>query len=272
MHKNHTTSRLFLSGSLAVICLAAGAFFLSLVRPASASPLAQAAIYTPTPGPDGRIIYIVKPNDTLLSISLISGVPVDKLRGLNNLTNDTIIAGQPLLLGLAGPAEVVTTPGALPTATPLLPTPTPQRGFGNLCIMLFNDLNGDAIRQTEEVTIPDGAISVNNRSGSVSETAKTVAGSDPYCFTNIPEGDYNITVAIPEGYNPTTLTNYALTLKAGDETFIDFGGQADSETVAAAPEPGSGSSGTSPVLGILGVVIILAGIGLAIFAGRLMKG
>ena len=122
------------------------------------------------------------------------------------------------------------------------------------------------------MTIPDGAISVNNRSGSVSETAKTVAGSDPYCFTNIPEGDYNISVAIPEGYNPTTLTNYALTLKAGDETFIDFGGQADSETVAAAPEPGSGNSGTSPVLGILGVVIILAGVGLAIFAGRLMKG
>ena len=76
-----------------------------------AVPERQIPIYTPTPGPDGRIIYIVKPNDTLLGISLITGVSLDQLRGLNNLTSDTIYEGQTLILGLGGPVEVTPTPG-----------------------------------------------------------------------------------------------------------------------------------------------------------------
>ncbi|MFC2055931.1 LysM peptidoglycan-binding domain-containing protein, partial [Chloroflexota bacterium] len=87
---------------------------LSAVVPAQAAPDRQIPIYTPTPGPDGRIIWIVKANDTLLSISLISGVPVDEIRGLNNLTSDTIYENQELLLGLAGPEEITVTPGPTP--------------------------------------------------------------------------------------------------------------------------------------------------------------
>ena len=71
---------------------------LSVVVPAQAAPDRQIPIYTPTAGPDGRIIWIVKANDTLLSISLISGVPVDEIRGLNNLTSDTIFATDKLFL------------------------------------------------------------------------------------------------------------------------------------------------------------------------------
>jgi len=55
---------------------------MSLRSTAQAAPPLQVPIYTPTPGPDGRIIYIVQANDTLLRISLISGVPVDQLRAL----------------------------------------------------------------------------------------------------------------------------------------------------------------------------------------------
>jgi len=68
---------------------------------------------------------------------------VDKLRALNNLTSDTIFEGQKLLLGLAGPAEVTPTAGPTPTPTPVLPTPSPRPGQGTLCILLFNDINGD---------------------------------------------------------------------------------------------------------------------------------
>ena len=48
----------------------------------AASPDQVVTIPSPTPGPDGRILYIVQPNDTLLKISLLYGVPVDELRGL----------------------------------------------------------------------------------------------------------------------------------------------------------------------------------------------
>ena len=241
-----------------------------LAVPVRAAPELQVPIYTPTPGPDGRIIYIVKVNDTLLSISLLTGVSLEKLRALNNLKGDTIIAGQPLLLGLAGPAEVTITPGPTPTATVVLPTPTLKPGTAKLCIILFNDQNGDSIRQETEPSIPNGAISITNRSGSVSLTATTPSGLDSTCFEKILEGDYNVSIAVPAGYNPTTVTNFAITLKGGDKTYLDFGAQANAETLANAPTPSG--SGRSPILGILGGLLLLIGVGLAIFAGRLIKG
>ncbi len=265
--QNRIDKRIILgAGSLLVAWLLFG-----LAGAVSAAPARQIPIYTPTPLPDGRIIYTVKANDTLLSISLLTGVPVDELRKLNNLAGDTIFEGQQLLLGLAGPPETTPTPGPSPTPTPVLPTPTTRPGSGNLCILLFNDLNGDSIRQETEVAIPDGAISASNRIGTVSKTAKTTPGSDPFCFENVPEGDYNVSVAVPAGYNPTTVTNYAVHLNAGDETYLDFGAQADSQTLVEAPVT-SGGSGRSPMLGILGGLLLLGGAGLALFAGRLLKG
>ncbi len=243
---------------------------MSLRSTAQAAPPLQVPIYTPTPGPDGRIIYIVQANDTLLRISLISGVPVDQLRALNNLTGDTIYEGQRLLLGLSGPAEVVVTPGPTSTPTPVLPTPTVGPGSGNLCILLFDDLNGDSIRQVEEPSIPGGAISINNRLGSISEAVDSVAGTEHQCFEQLPEGEYSISVAVPGGYNPTTETSLVLPLKAGDETYIDFGAQVNSQSQAEAtllPEPEK----RTPLLGILGGLFLVAGLVLALVAARLLR-
>jgi hypothetical protein len=247
-------------------------FTLNPATPVQAAPEWQIPIYTPTPGADGRIIYIVQANDTLLSISLISGVPVDELRALNNLTGDTIIENQKLILGLAGPAETTPTPGPTPTPTPLLPTPSPKPGRGNLCILLFNDENGDSIRQEEEASIPEGAISISNRSGSVSDAIPTGMGLEHHCFDELPEGEYTISAAVPEGYNPTTETSYEVQLGAGEETYLNFGAQANSETLAEAPIIPAPEGGKSPLLGIIGGLFLLAGIGVAIFAGRLLKG
>jgi LysM repeat protein len=258
-----------------LLCLAAGLALSSLlvrISPAQAAPPLQIPIYTPTPGPDGRIIYIVKANDTLLGISLITGVPVEKLRALNNLTSDTIFEGQKLMLGLSGPAEVTPTAGPTPTATPVLPTPSPKPGEAKLCILLFNDLNGDAIRQESEPSIPDGAISYSNRSGSVSESKTTGVGLDPICSEKpLPEGDYTISVAVPAGYNPTTQTSYQITLKAGDQTYVNFGAQANSQTQAEAPAIPAQEGTRSPLLGIFGALFLLAGAVVAFFAMRTLR-
>ncbi len=244
---------------------------LGFSRPTLAAPVLQLTPFlTPTPGPDGRILYKVQSGDTLLRISLIAGIPLDELRGLNNLTGDNIVVGQELLLGLGGPSVVTPTPGPSPTPTPLLPTPTPKQGFGVLCVLLYDDRNGDSIRQEEEPSIPDGAISINNRAGSVSLTAKTVAGTEPHCFEELQEGDYTITVGVPEGHNPTTATTYALALKAGDETFLGFGAQANTATELQEPEQQSG--GRSILLGLVGGLFLLAGVGLAVFGTRLLRG
>jgi hypothetical protein len=260
-------------GSIGLIALCLGGWFiLSHWNPAQAAPPGQIPILTPTPGPDGRIIYIVKTNDTLLSISLIMGIPVEKLRALNNLTGDTIYPGQKLMLGLGGPTEVTFTPGPSPTPTPLLPTPSPKPGSGTLCILLYDDVNGDSIRQTSELSLAGGAISFGNRAGTISETRPTQAGQEAQCFPDLPEGDYTISVAIPAGYNATTQTSYNLPLNAGDQNYLNFGAQANSQTLAQAPAIPAPEGSKSPILGILGALFLLSGVGFALFARRLIKG
>ena len=255
-----------------LLALLLGLTALAATIPSAAAPALQLTPFpTPTPGPDGRILYIVQPGDTLLRISLISGVPVDELRGLNNLTDDTIIVGRELLLGLGGPSQVSPTPGPSPTPTRPLPTPSPETGSGSLCVLLFEDRNGDAIRQDEEPSIPNGAVSILNRSGSVSVTTNTKSSLEHECFAELPQDDYSITVAIPEGYNSTTPSNVSVKLEAGDTTYLSFGAQTNSEIQAESPAAPTEES-RSPTWGIIGGLFLLAGAGLALFAGRLLKG
>jgi len=257
---------------LALILTAVTAWILTV--PVQAAPQKQIVVYTPTPRADGRIIYIVKEGDTLISISIIMGISVEKIKELNNLKDDEIFANQELLLGLAGPApETGATPGPTPTVTPLLPTPSPKPGSGNLCILLFNDVNGDSTRQETETSIPGGAISVRNTSGSVNLTQETTVGEEPFCFNEIAEGEYNIGVAVPSGYNPTTDSSYILALNAGDNTYIDFGAQVRDEiTIEELPEEGVSGTKRSPLLGIIGLFFLLGGVGLAIMARKILKG
>lgn len=239
---------------------------LGLDPPALAAPLEQPTPFpTPTPGPDGRIVYIVQPGDTLWRIAAISGVPLDELRALNNLAPNTVIVeGQQILLGLGGPVADVPTRGPDPTPTSILPTPTPFEGGGVLCILLYEDQNGDALRQEEEPSLPGGAISVSNRDGSVLLTQDTLPGFDPYCFEEVEQDDYNVTVAIPDGYNATTVLNYAVTISGGDEVYLDVGAQPNSETIANAPPPVG--TGRSPLLGAVGLALLLVGIGVGLYS------
>jgi len=238
-----------------------------LAVPAAATPQEPQAFYqTPTPGSDGRIIYIVKPGDTCLSISLLSGIDLNDLRTLNNLDEDCLLTeGKQLLLGIV--TEPTVTPGPSPTPTTAPPTPTPFAGNGEICVFLFEDLNGNALAEETELSIAGGAVSVTDREGKVSLTGETTAAIEPLCFTDLAEGDYNISVAPPEGYNPTTGMNYPLTLRAGDRSILDFGAQLNSQSQPLAPSEG----GRSPVLAIVGGIMILGGIGLAVYFWRLRK-
>jgi hypothetical protein len=261
-----------------ILVLAAGLLIGQLPSRTSAAPLAQLTAFpTPTAGPDGRIVYIVKAGDSLWRISAVAGISLDELRLLNNLgPNDIITPGQELLLGLGGPAGRIPTQGPLPTSTSELPTPTPGSGAARLCILLYEDVNGDALRQEEEPSLPGGAISVNDRIGEVSITTETPSGGisdnlfpEPeelgfVCFDELDKGEYNATVAIPDGYNPTTPLNFATVLNPGDEVLLAFGAQPNTETLAQAPVPAG--SGNSPLLGILGWFLLIVGLGFGIYS------
>jgi hypothetical protein len=255
----------------AALLIGFGLMLLSLVVPVWAAPQAQFTPFpTPTPGPDGRVVYIVQPNDSWWRIAAIYNLDLNNLLEINDATRDTVLAeGEEVLLGFAGPAEVTPSVGPSPTPASRLPTPTPRPGAGTLCVLIYNDVNGDSLRQEEEVSIPGGAISVSNRAGDFSQTEDSPSGLEPVCFTDLTEGDYNVSVAVPEGYNATTVLNYALKVEPGAETYLDFGAQLSSAAMAEAPTPEG--SGVSPILGILGVALLLGGVGVAIYAARLSR-
>ena len=78
------------------------------------------------------------------------------------------------------------------------------------------------------------------------------------------QGEYTISVAVPDGYNATTVLNYILMIDPGTETYIDFGAQVSS---AAADDPSSqGGSNRSLILGVAGGLLLLGGIGLGVYA------
>jgi LysM repeat protein len=270
---------------LSFVVMGLVSLLLALQTPSLAAPLAQLTVFpTPTPGPDGRIVYIAQEGDTLWRISAITGIPIDTIRDLNQMAPDdnTVVPGREYLLGYAGPVEATPTMGPTLTAGPQVPTQTASPGWGILCILLYEDKNGDAMRQEEEPSLPGGAVSVGNRLGTVSLSAETPPGgisSEPNptpqqlgytCFEELPEGQYTANAAVPDNYNATTTLNKIVQLGAGQTTLVAFGAQpnavAQAESALIPQTPGR-----SPLLGIVGALFLLGGAGLGVYAALLRR-
>ncbi len=260
----------FLAGFFIVSLMFIGAALTA--NDVSAAPHAQ-GFTTNTPGADGRILYIVVEGDNCSSVAFRHGITIPQLRQFNSRLDEncTLSVGQQLIVGLAQPEPP--TPGPAPTLGPPTPTPTLFDGTTEVCVLLFNDANGDALRQETELGIDGGAVSLINLNGSYSQTQDTTAAVDPVslepirtCFSDVPQGEYSVSMAIPDGYNPTMSVSYTLTVKAGDRASVDFGAQ--SKTVTVSDPTDTTQSRRSPALGIYGLILLLSGVGLGYYAYR----
>lgn len=228
----------------------------------------------PTAGPDGRILYTALANDTQWGIAAQFGMALSDLQNLNGWTGNEILGeGQVVLLGLASLQQPTATVG--PTSE-VVATLTPEApGTGSICVLLFDDVNGDAMRQETEFGIAGGQANVNERTGLASRTAATEATldaeGDPVrtCFEDLPVGEYTISVAIPEGYNPTTAPNITIQISPGQTQEINFGAQVSSSSSFNLLSPEEGRP--SPVMGLLGIVLLLSGAGLGIYTLQIRR-
>ena len=256
-----------------ILLMLVSLLFFGLWLPANAAPTLQQTDPTSTPGADGRILYIVKAGDNCFRVAALHGITVEQLRQLNKTLDDncTLVEGQELLISIVSMAGTPTA-GPSPTAAPPTVTPTPFTGTTEVCVLIFDDSNGNALREETEPTVAGGAISVTENNGEYSASQETNIPADPdvyqgVCFSNVPEGNYNITVGIPDNYNPTMSLNYSLDVKAGDRAFVDFGVQ--SKDVVVDPTANeTDDKKTSPIFGILGGLLLLGGAGLGYYAWR----
>jgi SdrD B-like domain/LysM domain len=241
--------------------------------PAAASPARQGTYPSPTPGPDGRIIYIVKAGETCTQISLMYGVSVEYIRTTNLLDeNCTLREGQRLMIGIGGPSSASPTPNPAATATAVTPTATPGAGgTAQVCVLVYDDANGDALRQASEGAIAGAAISLTSPDGKYSQTLTSVINPDAtvyqgMCFANVPPGKYSVSAAAPEGYNPTTELTTNVDIIPGESDYVNFGAQ--TKTVTAATTP---AKSPSPLLGLVGAALLLVGIGLGAYTWRTLR-
>jgi hypothetical protein len=269
---------------LTLIGILAGAIVLGLpILTNSEQVFAEAFFYTPTPGPDGKIIYIVRDNDSCLSISLKNGVSTDQITQLNQLKpaecapGATLEPGRQLILAVV---EVLPTPTL--TSTPSGPTSTPFNGYGQACFILFEDLNGNGIQDAGEgfitggtvgVVLPDNSSQPYNyftlpESGQPA-SAITGASNQPVCIDGLPEGDYILTATLPQSFQASTNLIYPATIQAGQTLLLRFGAVPPG---SPPPANGGGSKG-SPVLPLVfGGMLVLVGAGLVAYLVFLRRG
>lgn len=260
---------------LSILLMALMGFGLALQVHAAPAPQGRP---TNTPDSYGNIYYIVAPGDTCYFIAAMYGITDSELRSQNpkiNASCSNLIPGDKLQMLVSGPPGVTVTAGPSATPAPPTETPTPFAGTTEICVLLYNDLNGNALREANEPALAGGAISVAETSGKFSKTMETTINPDPtayqgVCFTDVPEGHYNIGVAIPDNYNATTNLTYTMDVKAGDRAEVSFGAQARDTTAGQPSQPGPDrGAGPSPLLGFFGGLLLLGGLGLGYYALRL---
>ncbi len=259
--------------------------------PTSAVPPTPRA--TSTPRPDGAVVHVVQPGDTLYGIAYEYGVDPDQIRRLNAGSigpNDLLVVGQELVISVG--TMTLPTPTPVPTeATPGTPPPaattTAQPAAGDsatLCVLAYEDRNGDLVwEEGEETLLPNITISVRNTSGVVGSYT-TDGLSEPFCFQNLQPGSYVVQPQAPAGYVPTGGENWGVLLGAGQEYSLQLGYRRGEGAVeaTAAPQPSPSPTETAPdhgdktdvvalllkVSGVIALALALAVAGLFVLSRR----
>jgi len=183
--------------------------------------------FTPTPLPEGSIIHTVEEGETWLGISLLYGVePFDLLRLNAGRGNESLAVGREVVVRI-GPREGLAM-AEVATALPGLPDASVQPNLpagdkGTICVLAFNDANGDMFRQgaDDEMALPDADIALVDADGSLITSYRT-DGSEPYCFQDLPIGQqYIVRHTPPPGYN-ATVGPWQLRLSGGQVYHVEL--------------------------------------------------
>lgn len=229
------------------------------------------SIQKATPQADGSVVHTVQRCETLIGIAVTYNVTLEDLRRLNSLQSDVLYVGQQLTV--SGPVA--------PTAVPATPTPTPAQAAevtqeveqqepavedlpGTICVMSYEDLNSNGIREPEEPKL-SGVTFLVTDSGTASNVATyTTTGLDePHCFTELLASTYTVTWTA-SGYAPTTEQSWIANVAPGATVSREFG-VVGAEDAAENSDESAGGLPPAVLAGVaaLGVIFLLTGIGAA---------
>ncbi len=165
-------------------------------------------------------------------------------------------------------AAVTATPqGQLPPTAAPPPTPT----TGQICVLAYNDRNGDREQGTDENLLAGVVFTLSDASGP-RESYTTDGVSEPHCFPDLQPGSYPVSAKPPANYSVTTEKTTVIALNGGMKTDLSFGARRGGPVPT--PTLVGGAAGSS-LLGsagrvILIVVLVLILIGLGFGGGFLL--
>jgi LysM repeat protein len=249
---------------------------LEIVQPAATPtpvPTATSAVpptprATSTPRPDGAVVHIVESGDTLYGIAFQYDVDIEDLRSMNAGSlgaNDMLYIGQEIVIS-GTPLTTEPTPVPTeeqPTAEPTESTAT--EGLASFCISAYHDRNGDDARQIDsEELLPNATITLVGTNGTAG-TYTTDGVSEPYCFENLPAGDYVLRQTPPAGYQASGAGEWGVILSTGQIYSRDIGYVRETEGGDGTTAPADDSETEEPVTDgstitdVLNVVIRVSG-------------
>jgi hypothetical protein len=172
------------------------------------------------------------------------------------------------------------TPTPVHTATPLpthTPTPTPVPVTGSLCVLSYDDRNGNRFRDPGEPLLPYAVFTLSDAHHVIGNYS-TNGLNEPYCFSDLDPIVYFVSEMDPPGYESTTHNSWGISLQTGATINIEFGNKTE-QLPTATPSPTPIPSPTSQaLLGTLGsavygysgiiVIVLAAGILIAYNAAR----
>ena len=262
--------------------------------PQAAQPsgtLVQSSV-TATPDATGRVVHTVQAGDTLSQIAFIYGVSVEEIKQLNNLTSDIVILGSNLIIrpgnqatapaptaeaaqatdeaaateaATEQPSETLTAELAEATAVAEMPEQMEEEeaAGGSICVMGYDDMNGNGIREAEEPKLAGITFVLNDGTEMIGRYT-TDGVSEPYCFAELAAGAYVVSWT-GDNFRATNDQTWAINVEPGSILNHEFGAQPltrSDDELAGAGAGGGGLPSWMIALGAaIGVIVLLGGIG-----------
>jgi hypothetical protein len=188
-------------------------------------------------------MVVVQPGEALWTIAARAGLTLQALLALNNLPENAIIQpGDQLIIGTGTPGvppsptadpsvTITATLSSLEEARPTLLPPTPRpsvvsRRTAAICLSAFDDLNRNSQQEADEPLKGGVAFTLFNAAAVVGNYI-TDGVSEPYCFSDLPVGEYHVTRSLAPGEVLTTAGDWALVLTADNQLTQAFGSYSD---------------------------------------------
>lgn len=187
----------------------------------------------------GRIIGVVfnDLNGNVIQDSNEPGLPGVTVTLANGRTTTTDPTGHYTFTNvLPGFYTVVETdpPGFSSTTNNTVPVVVPANGtavanfgdkqIGSISGVVFNDLNGDGVKQPNENGLGGVVVQLLNEQGTVINTT-TTAPNGSYAFTDVTPGSYTVRELDPTGYNSTTSNTVPVSVPPAGSATANFGDQ-----------------------------------------------